>query len=273
VIEFDPAGRVLRSWGAGEGYDWFNSEHGIHVDHNGNVWVAGNGDGDHHMMKFTKDGQHLLTIGGIGVSQGSNDTNSVRGVAIMESDPAANELYVADGYGNRRVIVFDAETGAYKRHWGAYGERPTDDNPGPWDPNAPPSRTWRTPVHGIAIANDGLVYVTDRPSNRIQVFQKDGTYVKETVLAPLTYGPGSTWEVVLDPLDPAQRFLYVPDGTNHKVWTLDRETLQPVHSWGRAGRQPGQFDWLHNLEFDSQGNIFTAEVQTGHRIQKFNRLP
>jgi DNA-binding beta-propeller fold protein YncE len=273
VIEFDPDGRVLRSWGAGEGYDWFNSEHGIHVDHNGNVWVAGNGDGDHHMMKFTKDGQHLLTIGGIGVSQGSNDTNSVRGVAIMESDPEANELYVADGYGNRRVIVFDAETGAYKRHWGAYGEPPTDDNPGPWDPNAPPSRTWRTPVHGIAIANDGLVYVTDRPSNRIQVFQKDGTYVKETVLAPLTYGPGSTWEVVLDPLDPEQRFLYVPDGTNHKVWTLDRETLEPVHSWGRAGRQPGQFDWLHNLEFDSQGNIFTAEVQTGHRIQKFNRLP
>ena len=110
-------------------------------------------------------------------------------------------------------------------------------------------------------------------SSDLQVFQKDGTYVKETVLAPLTYGPGSTWEVVLDPLDPAQRFLYVPDGTNHKVWTLDRETLQPVHSWGRAGRQPGQFDWLHNLEFDSQGNIFTAEVQTGHRIQKFNRLP
>ncbi|MSR20372.1 MAG: hypothetical protein EXR91_05270 [Gemmatimonadetes bacterium] len=273
VIEFDAEGNVLRSWGAGEGYDWFNSEHGIHVDHNGKVWVAGNGDGDHHMMRFTKDGQHELTIGGVNVSQGSNDTNSVRGVAIMESDAAANELYVADGYGNRRLIVFDAETGAYKRHWGAYGERPTDDNPGPWDPNAPPSRTWRTPVHGLAIANDGLVYVTDRPSNRIQVFQKDGTYVRETVLAPLTYGPGSTWDVVLDPLDPEQRFLYVPDGTNHKVWTLDRETLQPVHSWGRAGRAPGQFDWLHNMEFDSQGNAFTAEVQTGHRIQKFNRLP
>jgi DNA-binding beta-propeller fold protein YncE len=272
VIEFDAEGNALRSWGAGDGYDWFNSEHGIHVDHNGKVWVAGNGANDHHMMRFTQDGQHELTIGGIGVSQGSNDTNSVRGVAIMESDPAANELYVADGYGNRRLIVFDAETGAYKRHWGAYGERPTDDNPGPWDPNAPPSRTWRTPVHGVAIANDGLVYVTDRPSNRIQVFQKDGTYVTETVLAPQTYGPGSTWEVVLDPLDAEQRFIYVPDGTNHKVWALDRATLQPVYSWGRAGRQPGQFDWLHNLEFDSQGNAYTAEVQTGHRIQKFNRI-
>jgi hypothetical protein len=273
VLEFDPEGNVVRSWGAGgEGYEWFNSEHGIHVDHNGKVWVAGNGAEDHHMMRFTQDGQHELTIGGVGVSQGSNDTNSVNGVAIMESDPAANELYVADGYGNRRLIVFDAETGAYKRHWGAYGERPQDVNPGPWDPNAPPSRTWRTPVHGVAISNDGLVYVTDRPSNRIQVFQKDGTYVTEAVLAPQTYGPGSTWEVVLDPLDPEQRFIYVPDGTNHKVWALDRATLQPVYSWGRAGRQPGQFDWLHNLEFDSQGNVYTAEVQTGHRIQKFNRL-
>ena len=272
VIEFDAEGNVVRSWGAGEGYDWFNSEHGIHVDHNGFVWVAGNGVDDHHMMKFTQDGDFILQIGGVGVSTGSNDTNSVNRAAIMEVDPATNELYVADGYGNRRVIVFDAETGAYLRHWGAYGEPPVDENPGPWDPDAPPSRTWRTPVHGIAISNDGFVYVTDRPSNRIQVFEKDGTYVREAVLAPLTYGPGSTWEVVFDPLDTEQRFIYVPDGTNNKVWALDRETLEPVYSWGRGGGQPGQFDWLHNLEFDSQGNVFTAEVQTGHRVQKFVRL-
>jgi DNA-binding beta-propeller fold protein YncE len=273
VIEFDAAGNVVRSWGGpGEGYEWFNSEHGIHVDPNGFVWVAGNGEGDHHLMKFTKDGQHVLTIGGVGVSQGSNDTNSVRGAAIMQVDPAANELYVADGYGNRRLIVFDAETGAYKRHWGAYGEPPSDEAPPPWDPNAPPSRTWRTPVHGLAISNDGMVYVTDRPSNRIQVFQKDGTYVREAVLAPQTFGPGSTWEVALDPLDAEQRFLYVPDGTNNKIWILDRQTLEPVYSWGRGGRQPGQFDWLHNLEFDSQGNIYTSEVQTGHRVQKFMRM-
>jgi hypothetical protein len=114
--------------------------------------------------------------------------------------------------------------------------------------------------------------VSDRPSNRIQVFRKDGTYVKEAVLAPQTYGPGSTWDMALDPLDPQQEFLFVPDGTNNKVWTLDRETLEVVYSWGRGGRQPGQFDWLHNLEFDSQGNIYTSEVQTGHRIQKFVRL-
>jgi len=241
VLEFDPEGNVVRSWGAGgEGYQWFNSEHGIHVDHNGNVWVSGNGADDHQILKFTQDGRLLGTIGGIGVSQGSNDTGSVNRSAIFEVDPEANELYVADGYGNRRVIVFDAETGAYLRHWGAYGEVPSDENPGPWDPNAPPSRTWRTPVHGVAISNDDLVYVTDRPSNRIQVFQKDGTYVREAVLAPLTYGPGSTWEVTFDPLDTQQRFIYVPDGTNNKVWTLDRETLEPVYSWGRGGHAPGR---------------------------------
>jgi DNA-binding beta-propeller fold protein YncE len=273
VLEFDANGTLLRSWGGpGEGYEWFNSEHGIHVDPSGFVWVAGNGEGDHHILKFTKDGQHVLTIGGVGVSRGSNDTNSVNGAALMQVDAAANELYVADGYGNRRLIVFDATTGAYKRHWGAYGEPPVDEAPPAWDPTAPPSRTWRTPVHGLAISNDGLVYVTDRPSNRIQVFQKDGTYVREAILAPQTYGPGSTWDVALDPTDPEHTYVYVPDGTNNKIWILDRETLEVVYSWGRGGRQPGQFDWLHNLEFDSQGNIYTSEVQTGHRIQKFNRV-
>jgi len=273
VLEFDQAGNLLRSWGGtGDGYEWFNSEHGIYVDHAGFVWVAGNGTDDHHIMKFTKDGEFVMQIGGVGVSQGSNDTQSVNRAAIMETDPAANELYIADGYGNRRLIVFDAETGAYKRHWGAYGEPPVDEDPGPWDPNAPPSRTWRTPVHGLAISADGLVYVSDRPSNRIQVFQKDGTYVKEGFLAPQTYGPGSTWDMALDPLDPDQRYLYVPDGTNNRIWILDRETLEVVYSWGRGGKQPGQFDWLHNLEFDSDGNIYTTEVQTGHRVQKFVRL-
>jgi hypothetical protein len=275
VLAFDSEGNVIESWGwddGSQGYQWFASEHGIFVDHNNFVYVAGNGADDHHLMKFTKEGKFVMQIGGVGVSKGSNDTNSVRQAAIMEVDPENNELYVADGYGNRRIIVFDAETGAYKRHWGAYGKPPVDEDPGPWDPTAPPSQTWRTPVHGLALSNDGHVYVTDRPSNRLQVFQKDGTYVKEIVLAPQTYGPGSTWEVALDPLDAQQRFLYIPDGTNKKVWTLNRDTLETVYSWGRGGGQPGQFDWLHNFEFDSQGNVYTAEVQTGQRVQKFNRV-
>jgi hypothetical protein len=275
VVAFDPDGNVIHAWGGdapdGE-YLWFNSEHGIHVDHNDFVWVAGNGENDHHMMKFTMEGDFVMQIGAVGASQGSNDPNSVNRAAQMEVDPTTNEIYVADGYGNRRMVVFDAETGEYRRHWGAYGETPVDENPGPWDPNAPPSRTWRTPVHGVAISNDGLVYVADRPSNRIQVFQKDGTYITETVLAPNTYGPGAVWEIEFDPLDTEQRFLYIPDGTNNKVWTLDRETLEVVYSWGTGRIQPGQFDWLHYIAFDSQGNMFTGEVQTGHRVQKFVRL-
>ena len=275
VVAFDPDGNVIHAWGGddpdGE-FLWFNSEHGIFVDHNDYVWVAGNGADDHHMMKFTVDGELVLQIGAVGASEGSNDPNTVNGAAQMEVDPVTNEIYVADGYGNRRMVVFDAETGEYLRHWGAYGETPVDEDPGPWDPNAPPSRTWRTPVHGVALSNDGRVYVADRPSNRIQVFERDGTYITEGVLAPDTYGPGSTWEIEFDPLDTEQRFLYIPDGTNNKVWTLDRETLEPVYSWGRGRIQPGQFDWLHYIAFDSQGNMYTGEVQTGHRVQKFVRL-
>ena len=273
VLAFNPAGEVIHAWGssATNAYPWFNSEHGIHVDYKGFVWVGGNGTDDHMIHKFTKEGELVLTIGGVGMNEGSNDTDSVNRSAVMEVDPETDELYVADGYGNRRLIVFDADTGAYKRHWGAYGERPTDDNPGPWDPNAAPSRTWRTPVHGVAISDDDLFYVSDRPSNRIQVFRKDGTYLSESILRPQTFGPGSTWEMEFDPLDTEQRFVYVPDGTNNVVWTLDRQTLEPVYSWGTGGRQPGQFDWLHNMDFDSNGNLFTGEVQTGHRVQKFIR--
>lgn len=275
VVAFDPDGNVIHAWGGddpGGEFLWFNSEHGIFVDHNDYVWVAGNGADDHHMMKFTVEGELVLQIGAVGASEGSNDPNTVNGAAQMEVDPVTNEIYVADGYGNRRMVVFDAETGEYLRHWGAYGETPVDEDPGPWDPNAPPSRTWRTPVHGVALSNDGRVYVADRPSNRIQVFERDGTYITEGVLAPDTYGPGSTWEIEFDPLDTEQRFLYIPDGTNNRVWTLDRETLEPVYSWGRGRIQPGQFDWLHYIAFDSQGNMYTGEVQTGHRVQKFVRL-
>lgn len=275
VLAFDQEGNVVHAWGGDSptgAYEWFNSEHGIHVDHNDFVWVGGNGTDDHHIMKFTKDGDFVMQIGGVGVSTGSNDTDSVNRSATMEVDPETNELYVADGYGNRRLVVFDAESGEYLRHWGAYGEQPVDEDPGAYVPGAAPSRTWRTPVHGLALSNDGLVYVSDRPSNRFQVFRKDGTYLFESILAPDTTGPGSTWGAELDPLDPEQRFLYVPDGTNNKVWALDRETLDPVYSWGTGGRQAGQFDWLHYMDFDSDGNLYTGEVQTGHRVQKFIRL-
>jgi DNA-binding beta-propeller fold protein YncE len=270
VIEFDPDGNVVRAWGNPEaGNDWPTSMHGIHVDHLGHVWLGGNGPNDHFVLKFTRDGEFLMQIGAAGQNQGSHDTENVGGPATLLVDSETNELYVADGYQNRRIVVFDAHTGEYRRHWGGYGETPDDTNPGAYDPEEGPSRTFRTPVHGLKISNDGLVYVTDRPNNRIQVFQKDGAFVREAFVRPETLGPGATWYVGFSP-DPEQRWMYVPDGTNNVVWILERETLEVVDHFGRGGRAPGQFDWLHDLVVDSGGNIYTTEVQTGHRVQKFD---
>ena len=273
VIEFAPDGTVLRSWGGeGAGYEWPESEHGIHIDHEGYVWIGGNAADDAHILKFTKDGEFVLQIGRYGQSTGSNDTENLGRPADIRVDPDANEVYVADGYGNRRVVVFDATTGAYKRHWGAYGERPDDEELPAYDPDAEPIRHFRSPVHGIAVSNDGLVYVADRTNDRLQVFQKDGTFIREAFIRPETLGSGSASGVTLS-IDPAQRWLFVPDGTNNVVWILDRESLEVQGRFGRLGKYAGQFYRLHNLAIDSRGNLYTTEVNVGQRIQKFDRMP
>ena len=272
VIEFAADGAVLRSWGGpGEGYEWPDSEHGIHIDHEGHVWVGGNAANDSHILKFTKDGEFLLQIGRAGQSDGSNDTEDLGRPAGIRVDPEANEVYVADGYGNRRVIVFDADTGAYKRHWGAYGERPDDSELPPYDPEADPIRHYRSPVHDVAIADDGLVYVADRTNDRLQVFQKDGTFVREAFVRPETLGSGSVSGVTLS-VDADQRWLFIPDGTNNVIWILDRASLTVVDHFGRMGKYAGEFYRLHNLAIDSGGNLYTTEVNVGQRIQKFDRL-
>ena len=181
---------------------------------------------------------------------------------------AANEVYVADGYGNRRVIVFDADTGAYKRHWGAYGKKPDDTDPGPYDPAAPMPQVFRT-VHCAQIANDGLVYVCDRANDRIQVFRKDGTFVKEAQIAKNTLGDGVIFDIAFS-RDTPQRHAFVADGANHRVWTILREPLQVVSHFGNGGRMPGQFYAVHNVSLDSKGNIYTVETYEGKRLQKFN---
>ena len=272
VIELDPDGNVLRSWGGpGDGYEWPESEHGIHVDHEGHVWVGGNAAGDAHILKFTKDGEFLLQIGRAGQSRGSNDTANLGRPAGIRVDPETNEVYVADGYGNRRVIVFDADTGEYRRHWGAYGERPVDSPLAAYDPDAEPIRHYRSPVHDVGIAHDGLVYVADRTNNRLQVFDKQGTFIREAFVRPATLGSGSVSGVTLSE-DPEQRWLYIPDGTNNVIWILDRETLEVRDRFGRLGKNAGQFYRLHNLAVDSRGNLYTTEVNVGQRVQKFDRL-
>ena len=272
VIELDPAGNVVRSWGGpGDGFEWPASEHGIHVDHQGHVWIGGNAAGDAHVLKFTADGDFLLQIGRAGQSGGSNDTANLGRPAGIRVDPDANEVYIADGYGNRRVIVFDADSGEYRRHWGAYGERPDDTGLPAYDPDAAPIRHYRSPVHDVAIARDGLVYVADRTNNRVQVFQKDGTFVTEAFIRPETLGSGLASGVTLSE-DPDQRWLFVPDGTNNVVWILDRASLDVRGRFGRLGKNAGQFYRLHNLAVDSSGNLYTTEVNVGQRLQKFERL-
>ena len=261
VMEFDAQGNLLQAWGGpGPGFEWPENEHGIFVDHAGNVWIAGNGGNDHQVLKFTQDGTFLLQIGRAGMTGGSNDTELLGRPADTEVDPETNEVYVADGYVNKRVIVFDADTGEYKRHWGAYGETPSD------DPDAP--RQFGNPVHCVRITDDGLVYVCDRPNNRIQVFEKDGTFVKEFEIEPDTLGNGSTWDVDVSH-DRRQTFLYNADGENNYVWILRRADDEILTTFGRNGRYAGQFHWVHNLVVDSRGNMYTAEVDTGKRAQKF----
>ncbi len=272
VIEFAPDGSVQRSWGGpGESYEWPESEHGIYVDSNQHVWIGGNAAADSHILKFTADGEFILQIGRAGQSGGSNDTDNLGRPAGFTVDEDANELYVADGYGNRRIIVFDNTTGAYKRHWGAYGETPHDEVLPPYSPDAEPDRQYRSPVHDVTISTDGLVYVADRTNNRLQLFQKDGTFVREVFIRPETLGSGSVSGVTLSE-DFEQRWLFVPDGTNNVVWILDRSTLDVIGQFGRLGKYAGQFYRLHNLAIDSGGNLYTTEVNVGQRVQKFDRL-
>jgi DNA-binding beta-propeller fold protein YncE len=292
VLEFDEEGNLIGHWGGpGKGYDWPVSNHGITVDYKGNVWIGGNGRGaqvapptqaaavnesqpgggpfnDNMVLKFTQDGKFLMQIGHPGQSKGSNDLENLKGPAKMFVDKDANELYVADGYGNHRVIVFDADTGKAKRYWGAYGHKPDDTSLGPYNPDAPVAQQFRNPVHCAEIANDGLLYVCDRVNDRIQVFKKDGTFIKETIIAKRTLGDGSVWDIAFSK-DPQQKYIFLADGSNEKVYIMLRDTLEILTSFGDGGRQPGEFYAVHSIATDSKGNIFTTETYRGQRVQKF----
>jgi len=289
VLEFDPEGNLVSHWGGpGQGYEWPELEHGIYVDAKNNVWIGGGGAKDAQILKFTRDGKFLMQIGRSGKNAGSNDTENLGGPASMVIDAATNDLYVADGYVNHRVIVFDAETGAYRRHWGAYGRKPDDtyfqtlgerlpgpfsgavqneNRPSQYDPAGPPPPQFRI-VHSVRIANDGLVYVCDRTNDRIQVFRKDGTFVKEAFIAKDTLGSGSVWDIAFSN-DRAQTFLIVPDGTNQVVRILRRDSLQVLSEFGGGGHWAGQFYGAHNIAADAKGNIYITETYEGKRVQKF----
>jgi DNA-binding beta-propeller fold protein YncE len=301
VLEFDQEGNLVGHWGGpGAGYDWPESNHGITVDYKGNVWIGGNGRGqapggargqtagrgqagaldegqttgvqgyfnDSMVLKFTRDGRFLKQIGKRGQSKGSNDVENLRLPAKTFIDRTTNEVYVADGYGNHRVIVYDADSGAYKRHWGAYGNKPDDVNLGNYDPNAPPAQQFRNPVHCAELSNDRLLYVCDRANDRIQVFKPEGAFVKEAFINKETLGSGSVWDIAFSK-DAQQTYLYVTDGENGRVHILDRQSLEVLTSFGEGGRQPGEFYGVHSIATDSKGNIYTTETYRGQRLQKF----
>lgn len=269
ILEFDPEGNLVNSWGGpGDQYDWPSSNHGLTLDHKDNIWIGGNGGTDSHILKFTRDGKFLMQLGKPDQGTDSHSRNHFGRVAKISFDAAANEAFVADGYTNKRVAVLDADTGEFKRYWGAYGNKPDDTNIGRYSPEDPPAQQFRNPVHCADPSNDGLVYVCDRANDRIQVFKTDGTFVKEKFIAPLTLGDGSVWDIAFSK-DKAQRFMYVADGKNMKVYILDRESLEVLTSFGDGGRQPGQFFAVHSIATDSKGNIFTTETYEGKRVQKF----
>ena len=291
VLEFDAAGRYIQGWGGpAQGYDWPATEHGIYVDYKGYVWICGSGDDD-QVLKFTKAGKFVMQIGRKGRQKTNRDTGTFWKPTEMAVYPKTNEVFVADGYGNKRIIVFDADTGAYKRMWGAFGNVPQDRPAGgegaggpaqpestripakeidPKDPGPPQFDT----VHDVKISNDGFVYVSDRGGKRVQVFTIDGKFVAQTFIdrwceAPHCGNGQTAASTALFSADPAQRFLYVASRSPERIWVLDRKTLQPVDSFGRPGVAPGEFYVLHHLVADSKGNLYASEVEDGRRIQKF----
>jgi DNA-binding beta-propeller fold protein YncE len=280
---FDQQGNLFASWGGpGRGFDWPTpgppspdpamgsgpfGEHAIFSDHNDNVWIAADGPGDGQILKFTRWGKFQLQIGQAGnKSKGSNDTETLNGAQQIAVDPTTNEVFVADGLRNHRVIVFDGSTGKYLRHWGAYGAKPDDSAvPGKYDPSVRSKQFGE--VRGISLSKDGLVYVSDRTNNRIQVFKKDGTFVKEALVSPQTLG-GAVYEIAFS-VDPEQRYAYVVDGMNEKVWILLRDSLETIGSFGTGGNNGGQFRAAHSIATDSKGNLYVAETWESKRVQRF----
>ncbi len=287
VMEFDQAGSLVQAWGlvhdqkgvplgpqvsgpypAGA---WPTSEHGITVDHQGNVWVDSSTPPS-SLLKLSRDGTLLLRIGQA-QAKNSSDTANLGGPTSMLVDPKTNEVFVADGYENRRVIVFDAGTGAYKRHWGAYG-RPPSNEPAPATQEGAvfdvvKRREQFDHVHCLTEDRDGVLYVCDRANNRVQLFRKDGTYLREVLIAPETKAFGSVMSVGFSP--GAQEFMYVADGANHKVWILKRATLEILGAFtgGGSGRGGGQLLVIHSMGVDSKGNLYIGETIPGNRIQRF----
>ncbi len=272
ILEYDIEGNLINAWGGpveGAPYQWPESNHGIEVAANGDVWIGGNGGPDSHVLVFSRDGDYIRTVGVPGEEFDSNSTTAFGRVAEIAIDEEAGEAYFADGYVNKRVAVVDVATGAFKRYWGAYGSSTVDDDADDtYTPGEPGPDVFRGPVHCAEPSNDGLIYVCDRGADRVQVFRPDGTFVSEHIYNPATLAQGSTWDIAFSP-DEDQEFIYLADGQNFKISIIDRESMEVLYTFGDGGRQPGLFYAPHSIATDSEGNIYTTETYEGKRVQKF----
>lgn len=330
VLKFDANGNLLDSWGgssdpgflesrcrADQGCVWPGREHGIFVDHSQFVYISGNGtqgtgrDGngevpwsathgnDSHVLKFSAEGEFIYQIGYAGLpgpnnedtNGGPNDTPQPFLAADMSVDPKTNRLYIADGYGNSRVLIVNAASGQYIGHFGAYGQNPVELEPKDpsswaeeWRAGNTKPRFFRSPVHCATVSLDGLLYVCDRSNNRIQVFNLqevgkpclnpdakagDCGFVRDIEVAPETIG--QTGGSAALSADKEQSCLFAADLWNGMFHIIERPTGKTIHHIGRTGRQVGEFTWLHSLAADSHGNIYSGEVETGQRVQRFVR--
>ena len=292
VLEFDAAGNFVKTLGGpSDAYEWSDNEHGIFVDHKDQVWIGGNNPtgqalsrrSDDMLLKFTIAGKFVSQIGRRDQSGGNKDTKNLMRAADFVVYPKTNNLFVADGYGNRRVIVMDADTGAFKRMWGAFGNTPLDPSPAPPAPTPPAGGATAAPaatpvregpgpqqfgiVHGIKVSNDGVVYVADRGNSRIQVFTMEGKFITQAFINRNEGGALTAAGLAFSP-DAQQQFIYVADQSNSHVHVVLRKTLEVVGSFGRRGGNPGDFQGLHHIAVDSKGNLYTAEAQIGRRAQK-----
>jgi DNA-binding beta-propeller fold protein YncE len=301
VVELGPDGAFIRAWGGdAKGYDWPDVEHCIYVDQDDNVYISGsspNGKSrttrsDDMILKFTAGGAFIKEFGGRTVSRGSTDPAAVNKPGDLFVWPKTNELFVADGYGDRRVLVLDADSFAFKRMWGAFGKPPMDDansgGPGPTggparkagqpmaidaaaptlDAKGPGPQMFASPVHGIVVSNDAIVYVADRANRRVQLFTPQGRYLNQLFLNRSGPASDSVTGVALS-TDPKQTYLYLADFGNSHIAVVDRKSLKILYQFGVRGAEPGNFQGLHHVAADSKGNLYAAEVAPGSRAQKF----
>lgn len=285
IVRFAQDGRYLGGWGGpdtGPVIDginqWPNNVHGIFVDSDNTVWFGGNGDDDHVVLNFTADGKFIRAIGRRGKTGGNEDRQTLGNPA--DAYYRNGRVLIADGYVNKRIIRFTTQDGKFDGYWGAYAEPPSgpsregkfnqalasSDKDGGANPK---SESFGDIVHCVVGTEDGYVYVCDRRNNRAQLFKDDGqgrlSFVRDIVIAPESGGTRTVSDVAFSP---DGRYVYIAEMMNSRIWILDRKTHEPIATIGRIGRQPGQFTWLHSIDVDSDGNIYTTEVGTGRRIQK-----